>query len=230
MSLVLYLYALAGQLSDVEDLKGVQGESLIVIAIDGAVAVAGEVAERPSLDADTLKAQDRLVRQLHDRASALLPMRFGVTAADQDAAVRAIGAREGVLQRLAAVRGCEQMIVRVFASGERQVDQPCLAEARDQLPGERRRVADTPGRRYLEARATQRTSSPELLAIERAAVPLQRHVRVEPAHQPGLHGSVYHLIERGHAEEYRAAIERAAAGLSGVRVVISGPSPPYAFA
>jgi hypothetical protein len=38
------------------------------------------------------------------------------------------------------------------------------------------------------------------------------------------------LIDRGRSEEYRAAIESAAAGLRDVRIVITGPSPAYAFA
>lgn len=227
---MLYLYALAAGLGNVEDLTGVQGESLIVITVDAtptrntrasgapaAVAVAGDVATRPSLDAETLKAQDRLVRDLHERAASLLPMRFGATASDRHDVVRAIGAREGLQQRLAAVSNCEQMIVRVLGASRATGAIDLVSEDA------------SPGTRYLKARAKE-TPSPELLAIAEAARELQREVRIERALQPGLLGSVYHLIERGRADEYRAAVERAAAALPGVRVVVSGPSPPYAFA
>jgi hypothetical protein len=213
---MLYLYALAAGLGNVEDLKGVQGESLIVITVDGAVAVAGDVSTRPSLDAEILKAQDRLVRDLHERAASLLPMRFGVTASDRHDVVRAIGAREGLPQRLAAVSNCEQMTARVFAPGA------------SHAPGVTGAVRSS-GTEYLQSRAKE-SASPDLLAIAEAARELQREVRIERALQPGLLGSVYHLIERGRADEYRAAVERAAAALPGVRVVVSGPSPPYAFA
>jgi hypothetical protein len=41
--------------------------------------------------------------------------------------------------------------------------------------------------------------------------------------------TVYHLVPRASAEAYRRALARHAAD-AGVRVVISGPWPPYAFA
>jgi hypothetical protein len=41
--------------------------------------------------------------------------------------------------------------------------------------------------------------------------------------------TVYHLVPRASAGAYRRALARAAAA-EGVRVVISGPWPPYAFA
>jgi hypothetical protein len=41
--------------------------------------------------------------------------------------------------------------------------------------------------------------------------------------------TVHQLIPRATAERYRAAVERAA-GQSGVRLSVSGPFAPYAFA
>jgi hypothetical protein len=41
--------------------------------------------------------------------------------------------------------------------------------------------------------------------------------------------SVYHLIPRGRAKQYARAA-RAAARRAGLRAVVSGPFPPYAFA
>jgi hypothetical protein len=41
--------------------------------------------------------------------------------------------------------------------------------------------------------------------------------------------TVNHLIPRGSASAYRAAVESAGAR-TGVRLVVSGPHPPYAFA
>ena len=219
---MLYVYALADDLHGVQGLTGVQGEALVVLALEGMMAIAGEVASRPAIDAVTLKAQDALVRELHARADALLPMRFGTTAADAADLQRALDARAGVIDRLRAVRGCEQMIVRVLAAGgSGSIPSPATHQAH--------RQASSPGRRYLEARAARNKPSAELAAIAAAGRALDREVRVEPAHVAGFHGSVYHLIERGSAAAYRAAISRAAER-QGVKVVITGPSPPYAFA
>ena len=217
---MLYVYAVAEELTDVKGLAGVQGETLAVLSLKELLAVAGDVTGKPPLDAATLKAQDALIRALHARADALLPMRFGTTASDPADLQRAIDAQEGLTARLHAVRGCEQMIVRVFATPEAGSLSPPVPHSSHAM---------TSGRGYLEARAALRKPSAELAAIAAAGKALDRDVRVEPAHQPGFHGSVYHLIERGRAEAYRAAITRAAERQR-VHVVITGPSPPYAFA
>jgi hypothetical protein len=65
--------------------------------------------------------------------------------------------------------------------------------------------------------------------LNTAVAALARATRIEPVNQRGLHGSVYHLIARGGAAAYRAAIEEAAATVPSVHVIISGPSPAYAF-
>jgi hypothetical protein len=41
--------------------------------------------------------------------------------------------------------------------------------------------------------------------------------------------SIYHLVPRGSADRYESAIEEAARN-AGVRMILSGPWPPYAFA
>lgn len=217
---MLYLYAIGADVGEVKDLRGVQGETLTVIPFGGALVVVGDVGARPSLDVSTLKAQDALVRHLHDRAAALLPMRFGMTARDADALRNALEPLDDLPKKLVAVRGSEQMTVRVLA-----LSAP-IAPRAPAAPG----PSAPSGTAYLKGRAEMRQASPELAAIAHAAESLSRNVRIDPANQQGLHGSVYHLIERGRSDEYRAAINRAAGGLPNVRVLISGPSPAYAFA
>ncbi len=212
---MLYIYALAADLNGVADLRGVSGERLELVPVGPAMAVAGEVAALPPIDAATLKAQDALVRVLHEHSAALLPMRFGTSAPDLASVAGAITARPGIMQRLEAVRGCEQMIVRV--AGESAAPPSPSGQA-------------ATGRAYLEARAKADASPPELTALASAAGALQRDVRIERAQQPGFLGSIYHLIERGRAEEYRTTIERAAAAHQTLRVMITGPLPAYAFA
>jgi hypothetical protein len=215
---MLYLYALAAELGEVADMRGAQGEPLVLLPFRQAVVVAGNVAAKPPIDADSLTAQDALVRQLHERAAALLPMRFGMTIADATMLDQSLNAR--LIDRLQMVRRCEQMVVRVFGATANP-DAPARAGGF---------AADLSGRSYLEQRVRAHKGSAELGAIAAAAAPLQREVRIEPATQPGVHGSVYHLIERGKSDEYRTVIERAVATLPDVRVMISGPSPAYAFA
>ena len=212
---MLYLYAIAAGLGDIAALRGVQGEALATLPFHDAVVVSGEVAQVPGIDPAALKAQDALVRELHARAAALLPMRFGTAVADAEALTRALDSR--VIDRLEAVRACEQMTLRVVG-GAGGAERAGGAEGAQS------------GTAYLMARAGKLRASPELDLIARAAAHVVRGVRVEPANQHGVHGSVYHLIERGRADDYRAAIEQAARDVRDVRVIITGPSPAYAFA
>jgi gas vesicle protein GvpL/GvpF len=216
---MLYLYALAAELRDVADIHGVQREPLALVRVEDAIVIAGDVTAVPSIDAGALKAQDALVRQLHDRSAALLPMRFGTTTADAETLLKSIDRR--LLDRLAAVRHREQMIVRVVgASSATGATSATSAELGDAVTGTE----------YLLARAKSRQASDEMRALAAAASTIVREVRMEPANRYGVHGSIYHLIERGRADEYRTALESIAASIPTVRVSISGPSPAYAFA
>lgn len=210
---MLYLYAIAAGLGDVADLKGVRGEPLVRFSFREALVVAGEMTAVPAIEAETLKAQDAVVRALHDRSAALLPMRFGMTI-PEPAAIHAAVANSRIVQKLEQVRGREQMTLRILGP-----DPP--ADAAE---------AQASGTAYLRARATRRSPSREMAAFSAAAASIVRGVHVEPIHQHGVHGSVYHLIDRGRSEEYRQMIQAAAAEVPHVRVVITGPSPAYAFA
>lgn len=214
---MLYLYALVEHLDDVGDLRGIQGERLELRRWQSTLVVAGEVATKPSIAPDVLRAQDALVRTLHQRADALLPMRFGTTSADVEAMERSLQASPGLLEKLAAVRGCEQMTLRVLGAPP-PADAPVEA------------TAATSGTEYLMARVRRRQPSPALRSLADCARELARDVRVEAGMHPGVLGSVYHLIARGAGCAYRDAVARAANELPELRVLVSGPSPPYAFA
>ena len=82
--------------------------------------VAGWIAAPPAIDRGTLEAQDRVIRALHDRAGALLPMRFGTAVDGVDAAVRAVSIVARTLpERFDLVRGREQMTCASFGRAER---------------------------------------------------------------------------------------------------------------
>jgi hypothetical protein len=215
---MLYMYAVATDLGDISDLNGTQDEPLLRVPTAGVEVVAGEVANQPPLDQVSLRKQDAVVRVLHERARALLPMRFGSAARTREDVVRVVSEYHRLGERLAAVAGCEQMIVRVIGAA---------ASTGDRTPPVGK---PTTGAEYLEARAKQHRPSPDLERIAAGASLVQRGVRIEPSNQPGMIGSIYHLVERGRAEEYRQAIERTAAALPGIRVIVSGPLPAYAFA
>jgi gas vesicle protein GvpL/GvpF len=222
----LYVYAIADHLTDVSALAGVGGEPLVLVRAGRVLAAGGWLAQIPALDRAMLSAQDGVVRELHARADALLPMRFGTSVGSEAELERKIESLDPRLRdSLELVRGREQMTLRVLrapATAGSTRDADLIAS----VGGEVERGAGTS---YLEARRAAAIPS-ELTGLTRAVQTLQRATRVERGRVEGLVATVYHLIDRGSSESYRGAVTQAAAALPLLTVRVTGPGPAYAFA
>jgi hypothetical protein len=219
---ILYIYAVAfagieppGPLG-----TGIGDEPLRLIPAGGLVAVAGSLPAPPRAEPETLKRQDAVVRRLAGLFAALLPVRFGETAADESAVAAKIAPRESELTAaLQLVRGCVQMTLRVFG-------EPDPAPAVPATTG-------GPGARYLEARRQEQEalrSLPEIGPLSLALRPIVRAERIERHAAGPLLGTAYHLVPREGTAAYLAAVEEARGLIGGRRVAATGPWPPYAFA
>jgi gas vesicle protein GvpL/GvpF len=124
------------------------------------------------------------------------------------------------------VRDREQMTVRVFAA------EGARAEAAGAAAGVEDGRGIGPGARYLAGRAQQAGTSgiPGLQALLERMAPLVTAQILERHETAPLMASVYHLVERGSGPRYRDALRAAAETAPELRVVASGPWPPYAFA
>ena len=279
----LYVYAIADGPVAVENLRGVAGEPLQFVAGgDGkAFAIAGDFSggggdrsdsagrdsgsgsgvggvSPPALTAESLRAQDALVRELALRAAALLPARFGARFADERTLRQTLDDLAPRLDRaLTRVRGREQMTIRLFHDSPSSPAADAAAtqdDARDARDASRTGGADSagsagsasgataaggdaqlgPGTRYMRMRAAEGHRWPAAIEELRAALAdAIDDERVERGQSPVI-GSIHHLIPRGSADRYRARVEEAAAAArlaaSGIRLRVSGPSPAYAFA
>ena len=209
---MIYLYAIADGLSDVSDIRGIVGEPLQRLDVEPFTIVAGDLSTAPHIDREILAEQDRVVRELHDAASALLPMRFGAAYASVEEVARATKVRGAALQdALILVRGKEQMTMRI-TGGPLEPSRPAAS-----------------GTDYLLKRAASATPS-QIAPLLDALKPLQRATRVETAKTAGLIATVYQLIDRGSSDDYATRVENVARLLHGLTVRISGPGPCYAFA
>jgi hypothetical protein len=218
----LYLYALLADPPSGALPAGAAGEPLRLVTCEGVLAAVGEVEAAPAVDAAALQAHDAVVRRLASASPAVLPARFGSLTDDERHLRDALRDRLPALRdALTAVRGCDQMTLRF----SRPLDPPPPIHDGSAPEG-------GPGTRYLAARqalAGDPRTIPEVRAVLEALAPHVRGERRERHERPPLIASVYHLVPRGEIEPYRealaAAVERAS-----VRVAISGPWPPYAFA
>lgn len=213
-----YVYALVADPPRGDAGPGLEAETLRFVGVGGLLAAVGDMAAAPPVSAATLLAHDAVVRRLAAAVDAILPVRFGTLLADDAALAEAVDARAARLREaLALVAGREQMTLRVFGEP---------APVADVRPSE----ALAPGTRYLEARRRQAQRAaevPELAPLRPHLAPLVRAERAERHGAPPLLASVYHLVDRGAAAAYRAALDAAPRS---IRVVASGPWPPYAFA
>jgi hypothetical protein len=210
----LYLYALLGSVPR----RPARG--LRILAVAGLRVAAREVdGEAPPLPTETaLRGHDATVRRLARSVDALLPFRFGTVVLGPEELRRRLAPRARELREvLALVAGREQMTLRVFGSPKRR-SRPRVA-----------RPAGGPGTRYLAARAGEH-AVPEIDPVRPALASVVRAERAERHRTPPLVASVYHLVDRGRSAAYRTAIRRAAGAVRGVRLRVSGPWPPYAFA
>lgn len=206
----LCVYALASRLSGALHVRGIAGEPLQAIHVGQLDAIVGRVRATPEPTDRNLHRYARTMSALWRRTPALLPVRFGTSARDVEDLREMVRDREPVIRRsLRAVRHRAQMTVRVVTSHS---DPPATIER-------------SSGTSYLRSRQRER-AVPAFTPVRAAVRRWVREERVEKHH--GV-ASIYHLVPRGSVERYRSALERAAQD-AGVRIIASGPFPPYAFA
>jgi hypothetical protein len=132
--------------------------------------------------------------------------------------------REALTAALALVAGREQMTLRVFGESPGAAPAPRRAS--------RARGAGRAGTRYLRERraaAERARAVPEIDWLRPALSRFVRAERTERHARPPLLASVHHLIPRGRAGAYLAAVDRALRSSPVVRVIASGPWPAWAF-
>ena len=221
----LYVYAIADRSPRVSG-AGLSGEALEVVQGAHVAAVVGAMPAAPAVDEAALRAHDDVVRRVAAHLPALLPARFGSLAADAEEVRRALDeAADAYRSGLDLVRGREQMTLRVL-------DPPGGAPVPEAAPAAPDAGDPGTGTRYLAARALAGGAG-GVPGLRRLLDALAGHVAAESVERhatPPLRASVYHLIPRGTAEDYLAAVREASARHPEVRVVASGPWPPYAFA
>ena len=214
---MIYLYAIVDGLDDVQLLRGIEGESLVVFEFDHVHVIAGEIHTVPAITRELLTSQDQIVRALHERAAALLPMRFGAAFRSREEAERAVALHVvGLRERLDRVRQREQMTMRVAAASAvaRQDEHASFGET----------LLEGSGAAYLRQRARPREIAPLLDAV----APVVRATTVERGKAASVM-SVYQLIDRGTSGEYHRRVDVAAREQTALTVHVSGPSPCYAF-
>lgn len=228
--MIICVYALVSPAPAGLHLVGAAGERLRVITVSRIAAVVGEMRRAPAPSVRNLRRYAEVVEAVAARTPAILPARFGTTVVDRDELGLILRSRSGALRRrLRAVRGRCQMTIRLTSESE-SGDEP-LASRSTVMGRTRLRLANgaTQGTQYLRQRAALAANARAIPGFEPVRAAVRRLVKDERVTRRAGVVSVNHLIPRAAVPRYLAAVGRAASD-NHLRLMVTGPLAPYAFA
>lgn len=210
---MIHLYAFVSGLRSLPAVAGVAGEALEVHRFEGADAVVGALDAPAAESVENAIAHGVVAESLLDCAEAVLPARFGKPFADPTALADATIPRLPELRaRLAGVRGCVELTVRIAA--------PAAAAP-----------APVDGAAYLRELAAATGARDSCIAETHDALDTRAlESRVEPLTRgTSLFRGAY-LVRRPEVDAFAQAVDRLATRFPDMSIVCTGPWAPASFA
>ena len=230
--MIICVYALVRPAPAHLNLTGVRGERLRVITVHDVSAVVGEMRRAAAPSVRNLRRYAAVIEALAVRTPAILPARFATTVVDGEELRFVLTSRNATLRRrLRAVRSRRQMTLRLLAVSDSEWDDDPLASRSDIAGRIRLRLANgaTQGTQYLQRRKAMADQARAIPGFEPVRAAVRRFVKDERVEKRAGVVTVNHLVPRTAVEHYAAAVQRAALD-NGLRLMVSGPWAPYAFA
>ena len=229
---MICVYALIASSSRVVG-SGMGGERLRAVTAGGIAALVGELRRAPKPTVTNLRRYAIVIEKVAAQTPAILPVRFGTSMADLDEVTFVVQSRQDALgRRLRAVRGRSQMTIRVVLRGSAADSGDASSASQTRVTGRSRvrlETVSTPGTQYLQQRALTAARAREITGFAPIRAAVKRWVKDERVEKRAGVATVNHLVPRSSAGAYRSAVERAAER-AGLRVTVTGPFAPYAFA
>lgn len=234
----LYVYCLGDELSEsaFEGLTGVCGAAVRLLGLKGRLSavVSAAPAEPVAVTEENLQAHNR-VNAAALAASTPLPFRFGTRAAPERLAEYAATNEAALAVALARVRGAVEMGVKLMSKAEGEGRKAEGGSEGGEEGGEAAAVGR--GTAFLLKKRREALGGEEArlraeglaawLAEGIAGLARESAVRVSPLEAIAVRAA--HLVGRESVEEYRARLRGLRAARAGVRLLASGPWPPYSF-
>lgn len=233
---MLYLYAVIEPPDDLPpELRGLEGRP-VELHRSGQVVAAFSRHPSGSLRAaaDNVWAHERVIEALMQRV-AVLPSRFGISLSDDGQLESALHHHHDQLAAgLQKVRGCVELGVRVLWRSEGSGDTSPAPRDTSETHGSPPAAS---GRQYMLARLAEeqerrrRQQNAEELAeaLHRPLAVLARQSMQQVLAAPQLVLAGAYLVERGRVETFRRRVQHLAHDRPNLRVLCTGPWPPYHF-
>jgi hypothetical protein len=182
----------------------------------------------PAPSVRNLRRYAAVIESLAASTSAILPARYGTTVAHVDELSLVIRSRSLLRQRLKAVRGRAQMTIRLLESesGDAPSQRQSTVTRRTRL---RLGYGATQGTQYLRRKMAAAVAARDVPAFDPIRPAIRHYVKEERVERRSGIVTINHLVSRATVDKYRSAVERAADDID-VRLMVTGPWPPYAFA
>ena len=215
---MIYAYAICEPTVAVAALRhrGLGGARLRAVERGGLAAVFSRHRSlRPSPTPELLFAHERVVEAIMERG-AVMPLRFGTELEREDQLEALLAARrDELLRSLERVRGKAELGIRLIPEGETL----------------RRRPVEPTGRDYLLARVSaDRLYHDAIREVHATLAPLSTASRVRQPRTPPAILAASYLVDSARVAEFREQADRLARRQAGMKVLVTGPWPPYSFA
>jgi hypothetical protein len=209
----IYVYALA-ELGLPRHVT-VLGRRLHALPIEDVAAVI-ERRPPPDLTTEAVRQQHAIITRLSSRLPVVLPARFGSFTDERSLRTLVSRHRRDILAAFEQARGCSQMTVRIFGTGDESSD-----EARSDVRS---------GTEFLERARARMKHVPREAGIVRAAMSeFVKAERIAAGERTGLL-TIFHLVPLEWLESYRQRASGLQSLLPGHAVTVTGPWPVFAFA
>jgi hypothetical protein len=222
---VIYAYSIGDPAADApSDRRGLGGAVLRTLESAGLAAVySRHRALRPRPSPELVLVHERVVEAVMARGAAL-PLRFGTVLDREDQLAAAVDERKDELRRaLERVRGHVELGVRVMRPDAPGSD-PRSGDAGGDVDG-------TSGRAYLLARAAEHHRADQAAGeIHRPLAELAAASTVRERPRPPAVMVAAYLVDAGRIDDFRTRAEELAARHDDLKLVVTGPWPPYNFA
>ncbi len=224
-----YLYCVLPDDAPDPTVSGIDDAQLHTVRAGGVCAWVAEVATAPQPDLERIRAHDRVVRAAMDAGFTPVPVRFGQVASNDDD-VRAHLESRDYLPDLARVSGCVEFGIRVV-----DPDAPAgVAHAHAGTGAGREQTGSgaaymrTLASRVHAAERSRARSLDAARALDEGLAEWVREARVEASERPPG-ALVAHLVQTSAADTYAERARALTRGHSPLRIVVTGPWPPYSF-
>jgi hypothetical protein len=215
---VIYAYGICEPAATAPTLRrrGLGGARLRAVECEGLTAVYSRHRSfRPRPIPELVFGHERVVEAIM-ASGAVLPLRFGTQLEREEELEEVLTARhDELLRSLDRVRGKVELAVRIIC------ERP--------TPG--RGAIESTGRGYLMARMRAHRRYEQASREAHAALaPLSEASRVRRPVSPQAVLAAAYLVDSERVQEFRRQADQLARANSGMRVIVTGPWPPYNFA